>query len=56
MKTTLDDLRQMLICAEVRLYDSDFVVRMGARKDVDDLKKRIARAERAARKLTTKAT
>lgn len=50
MKTTLDEMRAMLVCAEVRLYDSSFIVRMGARDDVAKLKKQIASAERRERK------
>lgn len=43
---SLDHLRAMLANAELRTFDTDFVVRMQARKDVEKLKAQIARRER----------
>lgn len=45
-KTTLEDLRRMLVLAQAREFDPDWIVRMQARKDVETLKRRVVAAER----------
>ena len=49
-RSTLEELKQMLVYAECRAYDSDWMVRMQGRKDVEELSKRIAAMEKRKQK------
>ena len=53
MKRTysLSDLRSMLIYAEARCFDNDWLVRMDARKEVETLKRKISNAEKREAKI-----
>lgn len=44
----------MLVFAQAREFDSDWIVRMQARKDVETLKRRIASAEKRESQPKTK--